>query len=150
MAPATAPAVNAPTLVSSALDAANFGPVVRGYTIPYALAAIQEQGAGQAIVVNVFNPTVHFTSVAATAFPFNAQGAINLGHMGVSNVVVTSDPAGTTYVAGTDYTLDPVNGVITIIPTDCGWTYQLRELRCWWPSTMPIRPRSRTPTSSAR
>ncbi len=119
-APATAPAVSAPTLVSSALDAANFGPVVRGYTIPYALAAIQEQGAGQAIVVNVFNPTVHFTSVAATAFPFNAQGAINLGHMGVSNVVVTSDPAGTTYVAGTDYTLDPVNGVVTIIPTTAG------------------------------
>ena len=82
-APATAPAVNAPTLVSSALDAANFGPLVRGYTIPYALAAIQNQGAGQVIVVNVFDPTRHFTSVAATAFPFNAQGTINLGHMGV-------------------------------------------------------------------
>jgi len=118
--PAIAPAVNTPTLVSSSLDAANFGPIVLGYTIPYALAAIQNQGAGQAIVVNVFDPTRHFTAVAATAFPFNAQGAINLGHMGVSNVVVTSDPAGTTYVAGTDYTLDPVNGVITLIPTGSG------------------------------
>ena len=77
---------------------AKFGPIVRGYTIPYALAAIQNQGAGQVIVVNVFDPTRHFTSVAATAFPFNAQGAINLGHMGVSSVVVTSDPAGTTYL----------------------------------------------------
>src|SRR5579863_6554431 len=114
--PAVAPAVNAPTLVSSALDAANFGPLVRGYTIPYALAAIQSQGAGQAIVINVFDPTRHYTSIAATAFTFNAQGAINLAHMGVSNVVVTSDPAGTTYVANTDYTLDAVNGVLTIIP----------------------------------
>ncbi len=119
-APASVPAINTPTLVSSARDAANFGPLVRGYTIPYALAAIQNQGAGQAIVVNVFDPTRHFTAVAATAFPFNAQGAINLGHMGVSSVVVTSDPAGTTYMAGTDYTLDPVNGVITIVPAGSG------------------------------
>ncbi|HVN30018.1 MAG TPA: phage tail sheath subtilisin-like domain-containing protein, partial [Candidatus Binataceae bacterium] len=119
-APAVAPAVNTATLVSSALDAENFGPLVQGYSIPYALAAIQSQGAGQAIVVNVFDPARHFTSVAASAFTFNAQGAINLGHMGVSNVVVTSDPTGTTYVANTDYTLDPVNGVITIIPTGSG------------------------------
>jgi phage tail sheath protein FI len=118
--PATPPAINTPTLVSSALDAANFGPIVKGYTIPYALAAIQSQGAGQAIVVNVFDPTRHYTSIAASAFTFNAQGAINLGHMGLSNVVVTSDPAGTTFVANTDYTLDPVNGVITIVPTGSG------------------------------
>ena len=110
--PAIAPAVNTPTLVSSALDARQASDRwCAATTIPYALAAIQNQGAGQAIVVNVFDPTRHFTSVAATAFPFNAQGAINLGHMGVSSVVVTSDPAGTTYAAGTDYTLDAVNGV---------------------------------------
>ena len=109
-----------PTLVSSSLDAAAFGPLVRGYSIPYALAAIQEQGAGQAIVVNVFDPTRHFTAIAATAFTFNAQGAINLGHMGVSSVVVTSNPAGTTYVAGTDYTLDAVNGLVRLVPSGSG------------------------------
>ncbi len=118
--PSVAPAPNTPTLVSSALDAANFGPIVQGYSIPYALAAIQEQGAGQAIVVNVLNPAVHFTAIAATAFTFNTQGAVNLGHMGVSNVVVTSNPAGTTYVAGTDYTVDSVNGVVTIVPAASG------------------------------
>ena len=118
--PSVALAPNTPTLVSSALDAANFGPIVQGYSIPYALAAIQEQGAGQAIVVNVFNPAVHFTAIAATAFTFNTQGAVNLGHMGVSNVVVTSNPAGTTYVAGTDYTVDAVNGVVTIVPAASG------------------------------
>ena len=118
--PSVAPALNTPTLVSSALDAANFGPLVRGYSIPYALAAIQAQGAGQAIVVNVFDSSRHFTAIAATAFTFNAQGAISLGHMGVLNVVVTSNPAGTTYTAGTDYTLDALNGVIAIIPTTAG------------------------------
>ncbi len=119
-APAVAVAPNTPTLVSSALDAANFGPIIRGYTIPYALAAIQAQGSGQAIVVNVFDATRHFTAIAATAFTFNANGAINLGHMGVSSVVVTSNPAGTTYIAGTDYTLDAINGVISIVPTGSG------------------------------
>jgi phage tail sheath protein FI len=119
-APSTAVAPNTPALVSSALDAANFGPIVRGYTIPYALAAIQAQGAGQAIVVNVFDPNRHFTAIAATAFSFSSQGFINLGHMGVSNVVVTSNPAGTTYVVGTDYTLDSVNGVIASVPAGSG------------------------------
>jgi uncharacterized protein len=118
--PVVAASLNTPTLVSSALDAAKFGPVVRGYSIPYALAAIQAQGAGQAIVINVFDPTRHFTAIAATAFTFNSQGAINLGHMGVSSVVVTSNPAGTTYAAGTDYTIDAVNGVVTLVPTGSG------------------------------
>lgn len=119
-APVSAAAVNVPALVSSALDAAKFGPAVRGYTIPYALAAIQAQGAGQVIVINVFDPARHRTAVAATPFTFNAQGAISLGHMGVSGVVVTSNPAGTTYAEDTDYTLDAVNGVVTIIPAGSG------------------------------
>src|ERR1700687_5741685 len=118
--PVVAAALNAPTLVSSALDAAMFGPIVRGYSIPYALAAIQAQGAGQAIVVNVFDPAIHFTQVTAVAATFNSQGTLNLGHMGVSNVVVTSSPAGTTYVVTTDYTVDAVNGVITIVPSGSG------------------------------
>ncbi len=118
--PLVAAGLNSPTLVSSALDAAAFGPIVRGYSIPYALAAIQAQGAGQAIVVNVFDPSRHFTAIAATAFTFNSQGTINLGHMGVSNVVVTSNPAGTTYASSTDYTLDAVNGVVTIVPAGSG------------------------------
>ena len=113
-APSTAPVPNSLNLVSSALDAAAFGPLVRGYSIPYALAAIQAQGAGQALVVNVFDPTRHFTAIAAAPLTFNSQGVINLVHMGVSNVVVTSDPAGTTYAVTTDYTVDAVNGVIAL------------------------------------
>jgi phage tail sheath protein FI len=115
--PATAPAVNAPALVSSAIDAANFGPLVQGYTIPYALAAIQAQGAGQAIVINVFDPARHFTAVTSQAMSFPPSGAqaLNLAHMGVSNVVVKNQAGTITYVAGTDYTLDATGGVITAI-----------------------------------
>jgi uncharacterized protein len=76
----TVPAtINSPSLVSSARDAANFGPAIQGYTIPYALAAIQAQGAGQVIVVNVFDSSVH-NSDLVTPLSFNAAGAINLGY----------------------------------------------------------------------
>src|SRR5579862_9341688 len=63
--------VNTPILVSSGRDAQQFGPKVKGYTIPYAIEAIQDQGSGQAIVVNVFNPATHFSDLVETA-TFNA------------------------------------------------------------------------------
>lgn len=144
----TAAKINAPTLVSSAQDAAKFGPAVQGYTIPYALSAILGQGAGQAIVVNVFDLTKHTSDIVASQ-TFSAAGAINLGHMGITNlsviptttapvtgeshtfggtpatvqlahgnvqgssIVLTSNPAGTTYVQGTDYLADTRTGLVT-------------------------------------
>ena len=54
-----------------------------------------------------------FIKSGPTSRAVGSAGKISLGHMGVSQVVVTSDPAGTTYAAGTDYTLDAVNGVVT-------------------------------------
>jgi phage tail sheath protein FI len=110
-----------PTLVNFSANpniagsAAAFGPLIQGYAVPYALAAIQAQGAGQVIVVDVFNPYVHFTAVSGQALTMPASGAqaINLGHMGVWNVVVKNAAGTTTYINGTDYTLDAVNGVVT-------------------------------------
>jgi len=99
--PAVAPALNSPTLVSSVLDAANFGPLVRGYTIPYALAAIQAQGAGQVITVNVFNPAQHFSDLILS-ITFSAAGAVNLAHMGISNLSVL--PTSTAAVSGETHT----------------------------------------------
>lgn len=96
-------------------SAAAFGPLMQGYTIPYALAAIQAQAAGQVIVVNVFNPYVHYTSVTAQAMALPASGpqVLNLGHMGVWNVLVKNTAGSTTYINGTDYTLDAINGIVT-------------------------------------
>jgi phage tail sheath protein FI len=144
----SAAGINTPTLVSSAQDAAKFGPTVQGYTIPYALNAILGQGAGQAIVVNVFDVTKHTSDIVASQ-TFSAAGAINLSHMGITNlsvlptttaavtgeshtfggtpatiqlahgnvqsssIVLTSSPAGTTYVQGTDYLVDTRTGLVT-------------------------------------
>src|SRR6202140_585733 len=113
--------LQAPTLANFTANpnlagsAAAFGPLMQGYTIPYALGAIQAQGAGQVIVVNVFNPYVHFTAITAQAMAMPASGpqVLNLGHMGVWNVIVKNGAGSTTYINGTDYTLDPVNGIVT-------------------------------------
>jgi phage tail sheath protein FI len=146
----TAPGISTPTLVSSAQDAAKFGPAVQGYTIPYALNAILNQGAGQAIVVTVFDISKHTSDIVASQ-TFSAAGAVNLGHMGITNlsvmptttaaitgeshtfagtpatiqlahgnvqglsIVVTSNPAGTTYVQGTDYSVDARTGLVSRI-----------------------------------
>jgi hypothetical protein len=52
--------------------------------------------------------------VAAASFTFNSSGVIALPHGNVSNVIVTAS-GGHVLVAGTDYTLDPVAGTITVI-----------------------------------
>ena len=46
-------------------------------------------------------------------YTFNAQNLIRLPVGNVSNLVVTAAGGGNPYLAGTDYTLDAVNGIIT-------------------------------------
>ncbi len=52
--------VNKPVLITNEKDAAKyFGEAEAGYTIPSALNAIFDQGAGIVIAINVFDPVVH-------------------------------------------------------------------------------------------
>jgi len=52
--------INEPVLISSDVDAVKyFGTAKDGFTIPQALDAIFDQGAGVVLVVNVFNPDKH-------------------------------------------------------------------------------------------
>jgi len=59
------------------------------------------QGAGQVIVVNVFNNSKHTTNIVGSQ-TFSAAGAINLGHMGVTQVTVL--PTTTTPVTSESHT----------------------------------------------
>ncbi len=106
--------VNKNILVLSDKDAAKyFGPKTAGYTIPSALDAIIDQGKGIMIVVNVFDPTQHKTAVPAADMNFDDDNSIDLGHECVMSVVVKSTgETPITYVEGTDYTVDVVNGII--------------------------------------
>ena len=92
-----------------------FGPLIQGFTIPYALNQLFAQGAGQAITVNVFDQTKHYSTLTAVIYAFPASGAqtINVGHMGLSTIKLTNTAASLTYVEGADFTVDRVNGVIT-------------------------------------
>ena len=117
----TAPSgpVNVPTIIQSAADAAQFGSfaehgLTSGYTIPYALSAIQEYGAGTVVAINVFEPTTTgpvSTNVTDEAVTYE-DSAYALAHQNVSNVVVKSSDGSTTYTATTDYTVNATAGTI--------------------------------------
>lgn len=114
----TAPigAVNVVTLSLSEKDAAQFGPQLPGFTIPQALDAIYDHGAGTVIVINVLDPAVHKTAVADEVVTFDAATSrAKLAHGAVAAVVLKSNDGGITYVLDTDYTLDPVSGEVVRI-----------------------------------
>lgn len=116
---APAGAVNEPIIVLSERDAAAFGDVAisRDFTIPAALDAIFDQGAGTVIVVNVLNPATHKSAVTAEAVTLSTvTDSAKLAHPYVSNVVVKDSAGTTTYVPDTDYTLDAATGTITRKP----------------------------------
>lgn len=115
------PAPNTPTQVANIQAMSAFGELIQGYTLPYALNAISQQGAqsgvGPVVVVDVLDLNVHYTSRANITFTFPSSNAqvINLGHMGIINngsLVVTNSGGTTTYVLNTDYTIDWINGII--------------------------------------
>ncbi|WP_434632040.1 phage tail sheath subtilisin-like domain-containing protein [Chromobacterium sp. CV08] len=115
---APAGAVNATTLTLSEKDAAAFGPQLPGFTIPQALTAIYDHGAGTVVVINVLDPAVHKSSVAAeTAALDPLTDFVRLKNPAVANVVVKSADGNTAYVAGQDYALDAVYGKITRLKT---------------------------------
>jgi uncharacterized protein len=107
---------NQPILVSSALDAAQFGEDLPGFTIPKALNAILSQGAGQVIVVNVFDPTADTATVSNEAKTVeNGKFKLAFAPIGALTSViedVLEDPI--TYVLGQDYTVDAF-GVVTAV-----------------------------------
>ncbi len=110
--------VNTPAIVLSERDAAAFGDVTMaaGFTIPQALDAIFDQGAGTVIVINALDPSVHKTAVTGESVTLSSvTGKARLAHPYVSAVTVKAGT--TTYEAGTDYTLDAERGEIARLPS---------------------------------
>lgn len=72
--------VNKPTIVLSERDAAQFGSIAdaasAGHSIPQALDAIFDHGAGTVIVVNVFDPAVHTVTGETGKTPIAASHII--------------------------------------------------------------------------
>lgn len=109
-----APAVSALALIAGDKDAPLLGPDVTGYSIPRALAGIADQGAGLVVVINVFDPATMKTTVAAAAKAIEADGTADIGATDLISVTVTKSDD-TACVEGTDYTVDRVTGIVTVI-----------------------------------
>lgn len=109
--------VNEPTLVLSDRDNAQFGldgPATPGFSIPQALDAIQDQGAGTVVVVNVLDFEKHNSNVSAESVVFNhAADTAGLARYGARNLVLKKGDA--TLVEGTDYIFDAKANKITRI-----------------------------------
>lgn len=112
----TAPAgpVNEPIQILSSEDAAQFGSALSGFTIPQALDAIFDHGAGTVIVVNVLDPAVHCEQATDEVLEFAAvNGRVNLAHAAVRELVLKDESGETTYTEGEDYTLSATSGLVT-------------------------------------
>jgi hypothetical protein len=114
----TLPAIelNKAELVLSDRDAARFGSAdIEGYTLPKAIKAIQDQGAGTVFGINVFDPTLaaHRTTVASAVRNIT-NGEVQLPAVDLLSVTVTT-AADAACVAGTDYTVDLLAGLITVL-----------------------------------
>jgi len=88
---------------------------VAAYTLcEVAKACFGLYGVGPLVCVNVFDPARHKTSVTAESAALDADGLATLAHPGlVADPLVKSQDGATTYVAGTDYSVDLVEGTIT-------------------------------------
>jgi phage tail sheath protein FI len=96
-------------------DAKYFGPNLAGYSIPQALEQIRAEGGGTVIVVNVFDPSVHKTAVAAADIDI-VDGQIQLAHADIVAITVKEDGgSGAAKVEGTDYTIDRKTGLLTVL-----------------------------------
>lgn len=113
---APAGAFNEPVRLINEKDKAQFGPDLAGFSIPNALNAWTDGGAGTVIAINVLDPATHKSAAADESVTFDAvTGKAQLAHGAISELVL-SDGASTTYVLDTDYKiLDELNGEIQAI-----------------------------------
>lgn len=125
--------LNDPVRVISDVDDAQFvGPKRPGFTLPFALDALRDHGAGTVEIVNVFDIAVHKTTAQGISYTFPTNDAIQLVRVSgaapnqtqttvnaeglTGTFTVTNDAGAVTYAEGTDYTFNATTGVLTRVP----------------------------------
>ncbi|EBA4495570.1 phage tail sheath family protein [Salmonella enterica] len=114
--------VNESVLCLSETDAAQFGTQVAGFSIPQALDAIYDHGAGTVVVINVADPAKHSVSAPAMSARVDDNHQFKLACGGVSNVAFRISGSGTTNLNPKDYTVDAATGVVTCPTVSVGTT----------------------------
>lgn len=107
---------NEPVLLLSDVDDAKYcGPDVEGYSLPKALKHHRMNGVGLIIVVNVFAPATHKDDVVAADLDIT-DGKIQLANGDLTALTVKAEGGtGAALVEGTDYSVDRVTGLITVL-----------------------------------
>lgn len=90
-----------------------FGKELPGFTIPQALSAAFNQGASRVIVINVFDQTTMSTDVTAESKTITS-GKAKLTTAAVNTPVVTNAGGTTTFVEGTDYSIDAFGNLVVL------------------------------------
>lgn len=98
---------NVNTLVLSPNDAAQFGQLLPGFSIPQALDAIFKQGPATVVVVNTFSDTTNTADVALESHTItNGKIKLEFAPIGTVSIFLTNGTTAFSGVAGVDYTLD--------------------------------------------
>ncbi|WP_140921079.1 phage tail sheath subtilisin-like domain-containing protein [Limnobaculum xujianqingii] len=107
--------VNDLTLCLSESAGAEFGPRLSNFSIPYALKAIYDHGAGTVFIINVLDPDKHRNEATGHSITFGVNNRASLPHAAIISAVVKADNV--TYVADTDYTINLVTGELIRMTT---------------------------------
>ena len=107
--------LNSFKLITNDRDARRyFGSDRTGFSLPWALDAIFDQGNGPIVLaVNVLDPATHVTEAADEVLTLDANGTVQLAHPQVSALVIKSSDGAATRALGTDYTVDLAEGKVT-------------------------------------
>lgn len=105
--------VNELTLCLSEKEGAAFGTKHPDFTIPYALKAIYDHGAGTVLVVNVLDPVKHRAETLGHSATFDLTDSIVLPNPSLQSALIKYQ--GLECTENTDYTLDKATGTITRI-----------------------------------
>lgn len=100
--------VNDLTLCLSEKAGAEFGPRLQNFSIPYALKAIYDHGAGTVFVINVLDPNKHRNEATGITITFGVNNRAQLPHGSIITATVKSE--GTAYIEKTDYFINQVTG----------------------------------------
>lgn len=103
------------TLVQGETDASQFGEQLPGFNIPQALDAILKQGTATVLVVNVMADADHLVT-ETNETKVVTSGKAKLAYAPIKDLVITNSAGSTTFVAGTDYSIDDF-GNLTVIGT---------------------------------
>lgn len=108
------------TVVNNSSDASQFGKELPGFNIPQAIAAIQKQGTGTIMVVNIWDETAMATAVTAESVVVGSGTTTRKAKTAFVPVqaaatVVTNSAGTTTYVKDTDYTIDEFGNIVALV-----------------------------------